>query len=263
MPFGHHELVDMVIARQLERAGGDRALARRRALVRARAADTEPETRFWREVAARLGARPNPLGRPELLALGGALLALGAVLLYKSIMDAEAADTTPPSGPLLPPGGRVRLVGDSIGVGLAPQLAKMLEAQGYGFSARVKVGETITGLRNKVDASDADADLVLVSLGSNDAAFANPRMEEPKLAELLQVLRSKGARVVLVMPPSFVGDLNARQAAVLDMFGAAVVPSVAIEGNLPSVASDPMRLHPTPSGYAAYAAQIAEALTRT
>lgn len=195
------------------------------------------------------------IGTAGTLILGG----LGLYLSNRKKGDSEqeyaTVDTPVPAKPQIGAGEKVLLIGDSIGVGLESPLRKALGEHGVYLDAVVKSGASIRSLKSQAPFGGQYA-LVLVSLGTNDAAQANPSSEMPDAAEFFGKL--VGARdVVWVYPPAFAGGTSpqAGKEAVEEIFRAYGISAAPITAA--SVMQDPSRLHPAPAGYADMAAQLA------
>lgn len=165
-------------------------------------------------------------------------------------------------------GQRVVLLGDSIGVGVAHPLELSLVDAGVGFASQATTGWTLTKMLAAYQASDATADVVVISAGSNDAALADPSKEADVAKALVQLGFARGARRVLwVTPPNFQIDpppppaTKAKQEAFHDIMDASsprlevVVPSGEVVRQL---GQD--RIHLPPAGYHALATEVADAL---
>lgn len=189
------------------------------------------------------------------------LSALGAYMSWRSMMRAE--QDAPPRR-ILDPGESVLLLGDSIGVGLEKPLRHLLETYGSHFDSMVEVGTSAGSWAPRVSDADGGYDVILLSLGSNDiASGVVVPSESQKLDELLSHLRSRGAKTYWIVPPSFREEgLTNVQQDFTDLMGQKGLFPLPIQGPQQDVSKDPMRLHLTPQGYQAYAAQIFDALTR-
>lgn len=211
---------------------------------------------------------PTP-SRDKWIIIGTAgTLMLGAVglyLTYKKNNEASSSggERTPPSEevpPPLPPrptlvaGDKVLLIGDSIGVGLEGPLRKELGQHGVYLDAVVKTGASIQSTKSVAPMGGQYA-LVLISLGTNDAARQNPLLEMPDAAELFGKL--VGAKdIVWVYPPAFAGGTSPEKGkeAVEEIFRAYSISAAPITAA--SVMQDPSRLHPAPAGYLDMARQL-------
>jgi lysophospholipase L1-like esterase len=95
-------------------------------------------------------------------------------------------------------------VGDSIGVGFGPTLGQQLALHDIGFTSQAHVGWTVRQALHQLQASQDTAHVAVISAGSNDAALTDPTVEQPDIAQLLALLRQRGAkRVLWVVPPNF------------------------------------------------------------
>lgn len=140
---------------------------------------------------------------------------------------------------------RVALIGDSYAVGLGPELAKLLPtfkaagvvgtntAQWAAHSAACGTcGDWLTAFK---------PDVVLVSLGVNDAAMPN----SANYQTIVRGLHGLGARVVWIEPPAGVNAPAVR--SIIESLGVATVPATTTP-----LASD--ELHPI--SYAPWAREI-------
>lgn len=167
----------------------------------------------------------------------------------------------PPPKKMLEQGASFLLLGDSIGVGLQKPMAKLSEAYGSYMDSETEIGTSVTYWANHITNSEAGFDLTLLSLGSNDVV-GDPAHEAAAMDSLIGTLQSRGATVAWIVPPSFrLGNFTPKQELFAQMLADRGVFPIPIEGPQPSVAEDPMHLHPTPAGYAAYAAQIFTSIT--
>lgn len=169
---------------------------------------------------------------------------VSAVVLYKMATEKKGE-------PGVKPGSRVLLIGDSIGVGIAPTLAASFAGAGDTFEARAFVGDTIQMGAARPDYGNFDA--VLYSYGSNDAVLADPKKELPALQALKE--RYKGALHFWIVPPAFYARKSAKDDAIREMFESEGFLEVRVH-EPPDVSQDPMRLHLTPNGYKKFAAEI-------
>ena len=155
-------------------------------------------------------------------------------------------------------GDRILLIGDSMGVGLAPHLAGLARDEGIEFRSIAVGGTTIrdwtagsqaAALRGALAAFDPT--VVLVSLGTNDEYLSEASLaeEHEHLEALLDELG--GLAVAWIGPPSLPlkDDGDAR--------------AMIRETSVPYFASDrldiprsPDQLHPTVAGYGAWAGML-------
>lgn len=185
-----------------------------------------------------------------------ALAALGALAAIIARDDTATTTTTTEPIPHLSPDTRVLLLGDSIGVGLASHLAKLLPGP---FTSRVLTGRTAQGAISALAGDEQSYDIVLLSLGSNDALLV-PSRTDAALRELVQQIGPE--RLVWIPPPGFSYGTTASPS------GAAAFTTLIHElgvrmvspSPVPPAPDDPMRLHLAPSGYRAFAEQIVSEL---
>ena len=147
-----------------------------------------------------------------------------------------------------PPARRVALIGDSYAVGLGPELSRLLPD--FRFEGHVGTTSSNWAHHNAACGQCGDwltafkPDVVLVSLGVNDGATANPTNYQ----SIVKGLQSIGARVVWIEPPA------ALQTNVRDMISTLGVQT--IPATHTPLSSD--GLHP--ASYASWAAEIAAVL---
>lgn len=188
------------------------------------------------------------------MSLGTYLSIAGLVLTIFGLVQSSRAAKAP--APLLQEGEPVLLLGDSIGVGLEAPLRAALLPRGHHLYASVERGRSITAqAAHGLPAMDPIAEVALLSLGSNDP---NPDSEESALQSLKAKLEGLGMRVYWIVPPVFAKGTPAQLRAE-NLFVRTGIPPIET-ATLPSVNSDPLGVHPTPAGYADYAAQIAAVL---
>jgi lysophospholipase L1-like esterase len=178
--------------------------------------------------------------------------AFGAYRAYKK--DNEPSTPTPPPA-VLSAGDRVLLLGDSIGVGLEGPLRHELGQHGVTLDAIVKSGASIRSMKDRAPLG-AQYALTLISLGTNDAAQADPSSEEQDATEMFGRLVGSN-EIMWIYPPAFAGGTSPEKGkeAVEDIFRNFGISAVPIQAA--SVMQDPSRLHPAPAGYAQMAKDIA------
>lgn len=152
---------------------------------------------------------------------------------------------------------RVVLIGDSLAVGLGPQLAKLAAAAGVPFIYDATGGTTpkqwadhaaaCGGCGDKVLAFDPSVTLVV--LGTNDIGYS----PKPPVAPY-QAIVKKFPNVVWVDPPIMPGDRLAGVREVVHSLGVPVIPATN------TIAIGPDKIHPTYQGYVDWA-KIIWALT--
>jgi lysophospholipase L1-like esterase len=178
----------------------------------------------------------------ELLGIGLVIVALLAVL-----------GTTGRRAPL-PPRARVRLVGDSLALGLGWPLRGALARQTVVVQA--KNGATTADLGPDARAGIIEADAVLISLGTNDAAAPDAAFRAGfamRARAIVADLQARGLRVIWLAPPPMPFDTRIVRAGIAQS-GAEVLEPPA---NLPR---QPDRIHPTPEGFARWASAVAREL---
>lgn len=192
--------------------------------------------------------------------IGAIGVTLGLIGFYRSLNPDESP--RPSVGRILNPGEHVLLVGDSIGEGLEKPLEKRLQTYGATLTAHTQRGATAKTWASKLEDHDGGYDVILLSLGTNDAAGV-PALQGPALDEMLAKLRSRGAKVYWIWPPSFRYEgLSDTEEEFRQMMEERGVPPLELLGPQPDTSQDPMHVHPTPQGYDHLAAQVFDALTR-
>lgn len=192
-------------------------------------------------------------------------LASTRVLVYGGLLTAGAAVAWHllAGPPKLHKGSKLFVVGDSLSLGLAPTLGQLAKDNGVAFRTMGVVGSRILNWYSNMglEASLAEfkPDLILVSLGTNDAYLQNLNLPEYqlKLQKLLTNLRAH-APVAWIGPPTLPikTDNGVRQM---------------IQDNVPShmyfhsenflIPRSPDNLHPTVRGYAGWAGKLWEWVT--
>jgi len=187
-------------------------------------------------------------------------LFLGVFGLIVSVTALVRSVKHPPpmeSAPLLSTGAPVLLLGDSIGVGIDAPLRALLLPAGHELISSVESGRSIRAQNGHgLPAVPEGTRVALLSLGSNDTN--NPDAEESDLRALAAKLEKLEIRPYWILPPSFAKG-TAAQKRVINLFDRVGIPMLPVT-KLPSVDSDPLGVHPTPTGYKEFAADIAATL---
>lgn len=156
---------------------------------------------------------------------------------------------------LLRSGARVLLVGDSLAQGLSVSMAKLAKDASVPFLGHGIVSTRINQWCCQpwlaADVLAAKPTLVLVSLGTNDAALADPTVERAQLQKLLAALVATGAKVVWIAPPKVKLPSESVVREMIRATGLDVFPSDAL-----AIPRGPDGLHPTAAGYAGWAGAI-------
>lgn len=188
----------------------------------------------------------------------GIVLAASSAPRAQPLPGNNQTPTPLPPGPQEPPakpkprvraGDRILLIGDSLAVGLSASMRKLCQDAQVQFAAMAKEGTNITQWSAR---EYPDADVVLVSLGTNDMKMSDPLSERPKLDLLLQKLKATSKRVVWIAPPPMPfpdRGVRAMLAEATSAAGIEVFPSV-------DVPRGPDKIHPTAAGYAGWAGII-------
>jgi hypothetical protein len=150
---------------------------------------------------------------------------------------------------------RLAMIGDSLAVGLGPQIQKLADKAGIPFKYEGHVGTTpkqwATHAPDCGQCGDWLASFepthVLVVLGTNDIGYSKP--PPSYYATIRDRIVALGATVVWVDPPSMPNDRLAAVRATIAALGVPVIPPAQI-----AISSD--NIHPTSSGYVDWAGQI-------
>jgi len=153
---------------------------------------------------------------------------------------------------------RLLLIGDSLAVGLGPHLAGLADEEAIeDFLAVAHSGTRIDqwAQSSELDRTleDFEPTLVLVSLGTNDAAAFGQGAadrQEPYVRELLDLLEEAGATVVWIGPPEMPFDDEELVQLLEDE-----APKYFDSGRY-DIPRGPDDIHPTAAGYAGWAGQI-------
>ncbi len=175
---------------------------------------------------------------------GGIIAYLGYLLLV-------------PKGSPTPSPTRVALIGDSLAVGLGPQLKSLAAMDGVAFQAEGHVGTTPKQWATHASACGQCGDwlasfkptIVLVSLGTNDIGYVSPPVSYYQT--IRDQITALGATVVWIDPPMMPNDRLAAVRAVIASLGVTVIPPATIP-------IGPDGIHPT--SYVAWAKLIWQAL---
>lgn len=165
-----------------------------------------------------------------------------------------APSKSKPSGPRgLTRSDRLLLVGDSLAVGLSHPLGQLAHDAQVAFLADGRISTRISQWAQNTwlpTALTFAPTLVLISLGTNDMLLADPTLEAPALAAILERVRGAGANALWVVPPTMpFADRGVR--AMIAASGVTRFPSDAL-----TIPRGPDRIHPTAAGYAGWAGAI-------
>lgn len=179
--------------------------------------------------------------------LGGLLTIAGVGIV--SALKQEASSCQPVVGP----GSRIMLVGDSLAVGLQVPLGQLARTTGSEFAAFSQSGSTI---RRWVRDAQVSATLgtfkptvVLVCLGTNDSLGNQPtEVLASQISEMKDWLQESGAAVVWILPPKL--PFPERVSGAIKAAGVKTF----VSANLPL--PQPDGIHSTGKGYAGWAEHI-------
>lgn len=188
---------------------------------------------------------------------------VGLVLATSRLMRPDAPAPGSPeaaAGPMLRPGARVLLVGDSLAQGLAPPLQQLAKADRIDVVGRGRQSTTIqqwgqqqAWLQQAL--AEGPFDVVLISLGTNDMKVQSPASEEPAMRSLLSAIVAAGSQPVWIAPPTM-------------PFPDRGVRALVASADVPTFPSDQLTIpragdgiHGTLAGYAGWAGAIWHWLT--
>lgn len=196
-------------------------------------------------------------------AIGLAVIVIGAATyLWLAMRPPHRSGIQTSSTSLILPTSRILLVGDSLAEGLKVRLAHLAQTAGAPFRSMSRNSTRIASFSRDPDLSAAIYDyrptLVLVSLGTNDSALADPLAESAELDVLIRLVTSLGAALVWIDPPSL--PTLPRSALVRQMLSksaaAAEVGMRRFDSTQIKMARAPDSIHCTPSGYSTWADAI-------
>lgn len=156
--------------------------------------------------------------------------------------------------PLLGPGARLLLIGDSLAQGLGTPLRQLARDGSVTFQVDGRLGTRIdqwasqTGLPLLL--KQFQPTIVFVSLGTNDMKLANPLSEQGALTQLIATLRQSGVTVVWLTPPK----MPFPDRGVRGMIRGTGLPLFESEALMIPRGAD--KVHPTPAGYSGWAAAV-------
>lgn len=156
-------------------------------------------------------------------------------------------------------GSRLLLIGDSLAVGLAPQVKALAAEQKVPFLATATISTRIDQWAQSQALTQTLAafrpTLVLVSLGTNDEYLTGDavRRQAPYLDQLLQRLTVAGAEVVWIGPPTLP---KAASNGIVALIQSKVAASQYFPSQTLQIPRGPDQLHPSAKGYAAWAGAL-------
>lgn len=164
--------------------------------------------------------------------------------------------------PLLSKGQTFALIGDSTGTGLEAPLGKLIKTLPGNYIANNISGYNIRQWLNELTPSDyAGANIVGISLGSNDQALFTPAAEGPYLDEFIAKIQASGRQMVWFMPPILLTDNPTQGQSVTAQMITAACAKNHISMVLPQKLAMSDAIHPNGIGYQSWAQAIFEALT--
>lgn len=150
---------------------------------------------------------------------------------------------------------RVLILGDSLAVGLGPTLKTLASQSGAQYAeVDAKVGTRIDQWSPKIAdlLQQHRPDLVLVSLGTNDAAMFDPTVNAAKAQQIVDAVKNYGARLLWIGLPTLPARLKAD--TVRQMIQATGVRY--FDSRQVSFERAQDGIHATPNGYATWANAI-------
>lgn len=183
------------------------------------------------------------------------LLILGAGYLLVRSGDLSSEPPHEPMQPVIKPGDRVWLLGDSLAVGLSTPMRKLAQASDVDIEATVKVGAPLRwGVQRAQERVSAD-DVWLVCLGANNGG-SDGELVRDRVRAIRALAQQQGVHVVWLLPPDGGGMAWYKT----------VFPAIASEAKdfvLPPKETEfaPDGIHLTPTGYRQWAAHVWSSLT--
>ena len=112
----------------------------------------------------------------------------------------------------LRPGGRILLLGDSLAMGMTKRWRSLAKENGYEFSVEAKGGTRVDqwGPKVKSIVSSKKPDIMVVSLGTNDAGMSNPESQRNYVRTIVDVVTKSCVIIVWVLPPPLPESLRGR-----------------------------------------------------
>lgn len=178
----------------------------------------------------------------------------GLVLVAGVGLAVSTSAAAPPKS-VLAPGTRLLLIGDSLAQGLATPLKQITTEARVDLVVDARSGTRIDQWANQPWLASVVASfrptVILVSLGTNDMKLADPSTsQKPFLLKLAATLRSTGAHVVWIAPPTMpFPDQGVR--ALIRTAGVPVFGSESL--TIPRTSDG---IHPTAAGYAGFAGSV-------
>jgi len=148
-------------------------------------------------------------------------------------------------------GERVLLVGDSHAEGIGPYMQRTAERAGYQWTTVAVRGSRIVHwpavFRNVV--ARVKPSLVIVSLGTNDAAVGDATRLDARIGEIVAAANNADAVLVWISPPTLPIRYPVRHA----VQSAVMTVPLAIDSTRFVIARQNDGIHATPAGYEAWA----------
>ena len=151
---------------------------------------------------------------------------------------------------------KILLIGDSLAVGMTKSFGSLAAAAGIPFAASAEVGTRADQWTSRVVPLLAQhrPDLVMVSLGTNDSALADPARNLSAMQLIVATVENAGADVLWIEPPTLpqkYGASTLQESVVRDMIRGLGVRT--FDSSTLTIPRGGDHLHPTPAGYASWA----------
>ncbi len=158
--------------------------------------------------------------------------------------------------PILTPPGRVGLIGDSLAVGLTKPLTELAARDGFSLYSDARGGTRIAQWSSIIANAPIDNEglqLVIVVLGTNDAAMEDPTSERDQLDRLVRRLAA-ATRVLWVEPPNApLPHVNEVRAMIRASQAVAEARVIIMDSSTLQVPKASDGIHMTASGYKQWA----------
>ena len=126
-------------------------------------------------------------------------------IVEENVIDTSEDCSEVLTSPAIKKGARVLIAGDSLAVGMSKEFRRLAAVAGYIPYSHAVVGSTTTQWKKWIvkDLANIRPSLVVVSLGTNDAAAYNSVESKPEIfSEFAKLIEDKGAFLVWIGPPA-------------------------------------------------------------
>lgn len=182
---------------------------------------------------------------------------LAGVLLFAGYGIAKSINSC---NPLIRPGDKLFLFGDSLSVGMDRYFKQFCQGNGVGYGSMTKSGtaafqwaQPSSGLAARLESDRPTT--VLISLGTNDSkGNLTAEKHTEAIRQLVATIRSSGAEPFWILPPKLPWEQHFSDLVRAE--GIKVFESSAVQ-----IPMGPDQIHPTGAGYAGWAAMVWQSIT--